>query len=467
MKRLLGAALLVVGSVFAVASSSYAANDVRAPSAPLGVKATAGDASATVSWSAPADDGGAPVIAYEVIPDPAGAPVWTDGATRSVVVGDLVNGTTYTFTVVALNRAGPGVRSNPTAAVTPMTVPSAPLDVRIQVTNNNVTVLWKPPASTGGSPILRYTIEIPATGASVDVPPAVTSFDFTSLSQGTNYMVVVVAVNSVGPGAPSAPSAFGTDPHGYWLAGADGGVFSFGDARFFGSAGNIHLSAPIVSMASTATGHGYWLAGADGGVFAFGDAPFLGSTGATRLNAPIVGMAPTTSGHGYWLAAADGGVFAFGDARFLGSTAATRLNAPVVAMARTISGRGYWLAAADGGVFSFGDAPFLGSAAALRPHSPIVAMTATAHGAGYWLAGSDGGVFAFGNAPFLGSSAGTKVNSGTIRGMAATADDNGYWLAASNGGIFSFGETAFFGSAANRSLSQPIVAMARPPATGA
>ncbi len=44
-------------------------------------------------------------------------------------------------------------------------------------------------------------------------------------------------------------------------------------------------------MAATPDGHGYWLVAADGGVFAFGDAAFAGSAGGLHLNAPIVGMA--------------------------------------------------------------------------------------------------------------------------------------------------------------------------------
>ena len=45
-------------------------------------------------------------------------------------------------------------------------------------------------------------------------------------------------------------------------------------------------------MAATPDGKGYWLVAADGGVFAYGDATFYGSTGGTRLNRPVIGMAP-------------------------------------------------------------------------------------------------------------------------------------------------------------------------------
>ena len=59
---------------------------------------------------------------------------------------------------------------------------------------------------------------------------------------------------------------------------------------------------------------GYWLAAADGGIFTFGDAGYFGSTGAIHLNKPIVGMAATIDAGGYWLVASDGGIFTFGDA---------------------------------------------------------------------------------------------------------------------------------------------------------
>ena len=84
---------------------------------------------------------------------------------------------------------------------------------------------------------------------------------------------------------------------------SDGGIFSYGDATFYGSTGSIVLNKPVVGMAVTTDGNGYWLVASDGGIFSYGDATFYGSTGAIRLNLPIVGMAPTPDGHGYWLVA--------------------------------------------------------------------------------------------------------------------------------------------------------------------
>jgi hypothetical protein len=214
------------------------------------------------------------------------------------------------------------------------------------------------------------------------------------------------------------------DGGGYWLVAADGGVFSYGDAAFHGSAGGLALNSPIVGMAATPDGGGYWLVAADGGVFSYGDAAFDGSTGNLRLNAPIVGMAATPTG-GYWLVAADGGIFAFGGAPFDGSTGNLHLNAPIVGMAATPDGGGYRMVAADGGVFCFGDAPFLGSAGGLALARPMVGM-ATADADGYWLVAADGGIFSYGDAPFAGSDAGSGSD---VPAVGMVGRPGGYWVA--------------------------------------
>jgi hypothetical protein len=196
---------------------------------------------------------------------------------------------------------------------------------------------------------------------------------------------------------------------GYWLGASDGGIFSFGDAHFFGSMGGQHLNQPIVGMTATPTDAGYWLVASDGGIFSFGDARFAGSMGAKHLNQPIVGMTPSATGKGYRMVATDGGIFSFGDARFFGSMGAVKLNKPVVGMTSTPSGKGYWMVATDGGIFSFGDAKFFGSTGAQHLNQPIVGMKATPTGLGYWLVASDGGIFPFGDASFLGSGVGRTL----------------------------------------------------------
>jgi 3D (Asp-Asp-Asp) domain-containing protein len=264
----------------------------------------------------------------------------------------------------------------------------------------------------------------------------ITRAAFTAASPPANTPGAVAGFGSAlalgGPGASIAKPVVGFTATptngGYWLAAADGGVFTYGDAGYYGSLGGIHLNAPIVGIASTPSGHGYWLVASDGGVFTFGDAPYLGSLGATHLNAPIVGIASTPTGHGYWMVASDGGVFTFGDAAFHGSLGGIRLNKPIVGLAATPGGTGYWLVGSDGGVFTFGDAGYFGSTGAEHLNGPIVGIASSNTGRGYWLAGGDGGIFSFGDAQYLGSLApepsGTRVSAiGSARNQA------GYWMA--------------------------------------
>ena len=167
-----------------------------------------------------------------------------------------------------------------------------------------------------------------------------------------------------------------SDGGGYWLVASDGGIFSYGDAGFFGSSGGHppeqthrrhggdprrwgllarglrrrHLQLRRCHVLRLHGGHpsqpahrrdgvdarrrGYWLVASDGGIFNYGDAGFFGSTGSIHLNKPIVGMA-TPDDSGYWLVASDGGIFNYGDAGFFGSAGGKPLNKPVVGMAST------------------------------------------------------------------------------------------------------------------------------------
>ena len=135
------------------------------------------------------------------------------------------------------------------------------------------------------------------------------------------------------------------------------------------------LNRPVVGMAATPDGRGYWEVASDGGLFAFGDARFYGSTGSLPLNQPVVGMAATPDGRGYWLVASDGGLFAFGDAAFYGSMGGQPLNRPVVGMAAN-GGHGYWLVASDGGHLRLRRRPFYGSTGSLAWSQPVVGMAA-------------------------------------------------------------------------------------------
>jgi outer membrane protein assembly factor BamB len=335
-----------------------------------------------------------------------------------------------------------------------------------------LSTAWHGPSDANGPPIVAggyvwvtaysngklYALN-PGNGAVVQSFSVPGMDHFVSPSSGGGRVFLgagnqLLAFNGQNPYVPGPPPV-----QGYWTAAADGGVFAYGTAGWFGSKGGQHLNAPVVGMAATPSGRGYWLAASDGGVFTFGDAGWFGSKGGQPLNAPVVGMAATPSGRGYWLVAADGGIFSFGDAGFFGSTGSLRLNAPVVGMAATPSG-GYRMVASDGGIFDFGPgAAFFGSTGGQRLFAPVVGMAGAPAG-GYWLVAADGGVFCFGpGAGFRGSTGGQRLNQPVV-GIAATADSQGYRMTARDGGIFDFGTAQYYGSQGGLPLNAPMVAIA-------
>lgn len=106
-----------VGAGSALSRSGGSPRRGTPPGAPSDVTATAGDASATVSWSPPASDGGSAITGYIVVPS-SGSPVTVADVTSDVVTG-LANGTSYTFVVEAVNGKGVGTVSAPSDGVTP------------------------------------------------------------------------------------------------------------------------------------------------------------------------------------------------------------------------------------------------------------------------------------------------------------------------------------------------------------
>ena len=91
-------------------------------SPPIDVVAQPGDATATVTWSAPASSGSYPVSIYLVTSSPSARSCLA--STTTCRVTGLTNGVSYTFTVQALTGAGWSAPSEPSNAVTPQKAPS-------------------------------------------------------------------------------------------------------------------------------------------------------------------------------------------------------------------------------------------------------------------------------------------------------------------------------------------------------
>ncbi len=195
-----------------IGASSVASNSVTpatVPGVPVIGTATGGDASATVTWTAPASNGGAAVTGYLISTYVGGTAeiATTVGNVTSDTVTGLTNGTAYTFTVSAINAVGEGLPSSNSNSVTPATVPGVPVIGTATGGDASATVTWTAPASNG-SPITNYAITtyVGGTSGTTVTVGNVTGDTVTGLTNGTAYTFTVSAINAVGEGLPSSNS---------------------------------------------------------------------------------------------------------------------------------------------------------------------------------------------------------------------------------------------------------------------
>lgn len=187
-------------------SNTVTVSPLSAPLAPVDISAVAFPGGAFVSWSRPLSNGsnitGYTITNYTGIRAVGTTQVAATDTSANIL--SLVNGTTYTFVVVARNSAGtsePSLSSNP---VTPLTVPGLPRKIIGTGSNNTVTVSWTAPTSNGGTPILSYRV----TALDVSSGQILTPLDisasvgqivtFTGLTNGRSYRFAVFATNKYG-----------------------------------------------------------------------------------------------------------------------------------------------------------------------------------------------------------------------------------------------------------------------------
>ena len=443
-------------------SASAAVVPRTVPGAPTGVAAAPANASAVVTWSAPADNGGAAITSYVVTTHGSGpipGPVTALAPATGAAIGGLTNGVSYTFTVAAVNVAGTGADSAASNAVVPLTVPTQPTSVTAKAGDGSVKVSWSPPTDSGGSAISAYTVTIKLLGAEVThvvVSGLTTTSTIGGLTNGTTYSVTVAAANNSGSGPASFPVSVtpaadisvkrASTATGYWMIETDGTVHPFGQARYFGSPKGQLGAAQAVDIEATPSGAGYWILATDGRIFAFGDAAanYFGDVNPSVLAAgeQATSLSSTPNGAGYLVFTTRGRAIKFGNAHLFGDMSAVALNGPVLDSVITPSGNGYFMVASDGGIFAFGDAVFVGSMGGIPLNAPVQSLVPDSDGDGYWLVAADGGIFAF-HAVFKGSMGGVKLNQPVV-GMVRFSD--GYLMVAADGGIFDFSSADYLGS---------------------
>ncbi|WP_374969514.1 fibronectin type III domain-containing protein [Terrabacter sp. BE26] len=228
------------------------------PGAPTGVVASAGNGSANVTWTAPANPGTSPITGYTVQAFNGASPVGTAlsvaATARAATVSGLTNGTSYTTQVNAVNAVGssPAGVSNAVVPTAPA-LPGAATGVTATRGNASATVGWVAP--TTGAAVTGYQVLVTQGGVQVGALRAAAatarSLVVTGLSNGTTYSVQVRAVGAGGAGAYSGAVSVtpattpGAPVIGIAVAGVAGGTIT----------ATAKWSAPASTGGSAVTGY--------------------------------------------------------------------------------------------------------------------------------------------------------------------------------------------------------------------
>ena len=119
-----------VGKQYCCGPSIFSPPRIRTPDSPSIVSVTPGNTQVTVAFTAPSYDGGSPILSYQVTSSPGG--FTTTGSSSPLLVTGLTNGTSYTFTVIAINALGNSTPST-SSAVTPATSKDTNTHFKLQI----------------------------------------------------------------------------------------------------------------------------------------------------------------------------------------------------------------------------------------------------------------------------------------------------------------------------------------------
>jgi hypothetical protein len=189
------------------------------PDTPAAPAAVRGDTAATVSWTAP-NDQGCGITGYEVTNN-AGQVVGAGAGAASTPFAGLANGTQYTFQVRAINEQGP---SGWSAASNPVIPAGPPFQTAITSAVAGVGLVdltWNP-ANGNGVAIAGYEVLI--NGISPVGAGGGTTYRVGGLNEGTDYTFQVRGVNEIGPGPWSAPVTVRTPGRPAQVGGLDIGT---------------------------------------------------------------------------------------------------------------------------------------------------------------------------------------------------------------------------------------------------
>ena len=173
----IGAGPYEMGESLVVVALGSTVNIATEPTAPQSVVAVAGDAQATLSWVAPASNGGLEVTDYVVEYSVQGSGVWSlfeDGVSMSLsaTVTGLVNDTSYSFRVSALNVINTSATALALSAITPVTTTTTSTTTTSTTTSTTTTVL---PTTTSSSTTTTTTVPADTTSSSTSTSTSTTT----------------------------------------------------------------------------------------------------------------------------------------------------------------------------------------------------------------------------------------------------------------------------------------------------
>lgn len=209
-------AAVTAAGVGARSAPSSAVTPYTTASAPTSLAGTAGNSAVTLTWLAPASNGGSAITNYAIQISENDGATWQNVAKSastavSHTVTGLANGTSYVFRVAAVTSAGNGTFTVKTSTLSPRTVASAPTNV-VAVSNlGKIDISWTNPDSSGGSSITNYVIQRSSNAgttwtAITRATSTSNSYSVTDLAVGTSYVFKVAAVNEAGVGSYSSVS---------------------------------------------------------------------------------------------------------------------------------------------------------------------------------------------------------------------------------------------------------------------
>ena len=192
-------------------STSVSAVPYGVPGLPTNVAAAPGNASVSLTWQAPVNTNGRPVLGYRI--EAESQTGWylitpnSRSAATSFSVTGLTNGQAYRFRVAAINIAGVGTESIPSAVVRPTSPP--PQFIRVRPGDSRAQISWQAPSASGASPPRRYRVEVSAAGGPWTPQCHTTSMTcmIEGLATTLPYRFRVIAIDRAGTSRPSQPSA--------------------------------------------------------------------------------------------------------------------------------------------------------------------------------------------------------------------------------------------------------------------